>query len=165
MRMIPSASVSKRPVHELPLLLTSNFAQEHGSKLTRVKLTRDKNMLQLEWNNGETCSQLPSEFLRVYSPSVQAIGHDGKRRLIWGKKYITIDRIDKVGNYALRITFNDGHDTGIFTFHYLWELSQFKYTLMKQYLNNLHTFAKSRYPTARKSTTAAQQLQKKDNND
>ena len=152
------------PAHELPLLnLSQQFENIPQMQLKKIQLTSDKNKMQLQFQNQSRsdeiiCRELSSEFLRVYSPSAQVIGHDGKRRLVFGKKHVLISGIEKVGNYAIRITFSDGHDTGIYSFKYLWELSCFKYTLMKQYIRNLQKFNRSRYPGASRRTKLSNEI-------
>ena len=67
--------------------------------------------------------ELPAELLRVWSPSAEVRGHgDGERVLQKGKKYVGISNIEAVGNYAIRISFDDGHDTGLYAWDYLQDL-------------------------------------------
>jgi DUF971 family protein len=122
--------------------------------VTQMKLLRDKKTLQLQFKISETeqtvhCS-LPAELLRVESPSAESytVSHNGfqVKKLISGKKFVTIAGIEPVGNYAVRIVFSDEHCTGIYTWRYLYRMCTRKYTLMKQYIQALKQSSKSRYP-------------------
>jgi DUF971 family protein len=76
--------------------------------------------------------------LRVESPSAEVKGHGpGQETLQWGKKDVTITRIEPVGNYAVRLAFSDGHSSGIFTWVYLAELGRTHEHLMSAYLEKL----------------------------
>jgi DUF971 family protein len=123
--------------------LTTRLSQQQQlhQTINQIKLLSNKSILQLQFSN-DTCSQLSAELLRVYSPSAQ------NQRIISGKKFVTITGIEKVGNYAVRISFSDKHETGIYTFQYLYEMSVKKYTFMKQYINKLKNLKKSRYPSS-----------------
>jgi DUF971 family protein len=78
--------------------------------------------MQLE--SGETLL-IPAELLRVESPSAEVKGHGpGQETLVWGKRNVLIMKADPVGNYAVRLHFNDGHDTGLYTWGYLAELGR-----------------------------------------
>jgi DUF971 family protein len=82
--------------------------------------------------------ELPAEMLRVLSPSAEVQGHSPEQRVtVPGKREVTITRIDPVGNYAVRITFDDFHDTGIFTWTYLNELGEHKEARWQAYLDEL----------------------------
>lgn len=71
-------------------------------------------------------------------------GHDGQKILVYKKRDVEITNIEMVGNYAVRISFSDKHDTGIFTWKYLYDLGENKFTLSKQYLKLLKQHNKSR---------------------
>lgn len=104
-------------------------------------------LLELVYENGRTI-ELSAEMLRVYSPSAEVRGHsDADRVLQTGKKYVGIDQVEAVGNYAIRIVFSDGHDTGIYSWEYLQELSDNFEDYWKRYLNELDTANASRLPT------------------
>ena len=88
---------------------------------------------------------LPAELLRVLSPSAEVQGHSETQRVtVAGKKNVGITRIEPVGNYAVRIVFDDGHDTGLFVWEYLRELGENKETRWQGYLNDLATKRLSR---------------------
>ena len=96
-----------------------------GIKITPLEITysMSKKSLDILFSNNKLCS-LSAEYLRVSSPSAEVQTHSPTNRIfVPGKKYVAISNIDKVGNYAIRIIFNDGHDTGIFTWDYLHDLS------------------------------------------
>lgn len=91
--------------------------------LSEVKLLQKSRCLQLHFADGQSF-ELPCEYLRVFSPSAEVRGHhDSERKLVTGKQDVNIIGIEPVGNYALKFIFDDGHDTGLYTWEYLFELS------------------------------------------
>jgi DUF971 family protein len=81
---------------------------------------------------------LPCEFLRVYSPSAEVRGHGpGQESLQSGKENVNITQIEPVGNYAIKLTFSDGHDTGLYSWDYLYELARDQDALWQEYLERL----------------------------
>lgn len=91
--------------------------------------------------------ELPAELLRVWSPSAEVRGHgDGERVLQKGKKYVGISGIEAVGNYAIRITFDDGHDTGLYSWEYLRELGENQDRYWQDYLTEIKEANASRLP-------------------
>lgn len=83
---------------------------------------------------GASPQTIPAELLRVESPSAEVKGHGpGQEQLVWGKRNVAITRLDPVGNYALRITFDDGHSTGLFTWTYLQKLARQQSELFAAY--------------------------------
>jgi DUF971 family protein len=81
---------------------------------------------------------LPFEFLRVHSPSAEVRGHGpGQEVLQTGKRNVSILNLEPVGNYAIKPTFTDGHDSGLFTWEYLLELCQNQETMWQEYLAKL----------------------------
>lgn len=79
---------------------------------------------ELVLENGSRLS-IPAELLRVESPSAEVKGHGpGQETLVWGKRNVLIVKAEAVGNYAVRLHFNDGHDTGLFTWRYLADLAE-----------------------------------------
>ena len=113
-----------------------------------VKLHRKSRELELAYEDG-TSLRLPCELLRVYSPSAEVRGHGGpgERKLQTGKKQVAITAIELVGNYALRLTFDDGHDTGIYAWDYLRDLGDNQAKYWQQYLTELKEANASRLPT------------------
>jgi DUF971 family protein len=89
---------------------------------TDIALHQASRLLELTWPDGET-HQLPCELLRVYSPSAEVRGHGvGNATLQTGKEQVNITAIDPIGHYAIKITFDDGHDSGLFDWGYLRDL-------------------------------------------
>lgn len=89
---------------------------------TEIRLAGDKRSLAVSFAGGTT-AVLPAELLRVDSPSAEVQGHGPtQRRLVAGKRQVRIVAVDAVGNYAVRLTFDDGHATGIFSWVFLREL-------------------------------------------
>lgn len=92
------------------------------AKPTEIKLHQKSRVLELSFDDGYTCN-LPCEYLRVFSPSAEVRGHGpGQEVLQVGKELVGIEKLEPAGNYALKIHFDDGHNTGIFTWSYLYEL-------------------------------------------
>lgn len=104
---------------------------------TEIKVSKDKKQLNISFESGETFI-LTAEMLRVLSPSAEVQGHSPEeRKTIGGKINVGIASIDPVGNYGIRINFDDMHNTGIFTWKYLHELGTQKDELWQKYLNEL----------------------------
>ena len=104
---------------------------------TEIKLRRDRATLSVSFDNGERY-ELPAEYLRVKSPSAEVQGHSpDERKTVPGKKNVQVLEIQPVGNYAVRLVFDDMHSTGIFTWEYLLELGQNHPAYWKAYLDEL----------------------------
>lgn len=102
-----------------------------------IKLHRKSGILELKYNDGGIYS-LPAEFLRVNSPSAEVRGHgQGQEVLQTGKKNVKISNLEAVGNYAIRLHFDDDHNTGIFSWEYLRELCMNQAALWDSYLMKL----------------------------
>jgi DUF971 family protein len=102
-----------------------------------VHLSQDKQTLSLHYAEGVVRS-LRAEYLRVESPSAEVRGHHpSERKTVSGKKEVRITAIEPVGNYALRLVFSDGHDTGFYTWAFLVELADQYDTLWPAYLDAL----------------------------
>ncbi|WP_163835962.1 gamma-butyrobetaine hydroxylase-like domain-containing protein [Spartinivicinus ruber] len=108
-----------------------------------IKLHKRSKTLELVYSDQSYT--LGCEFLRVHSPSAEVRGH-GKPILQTGKKHVAITGIDVVGNYALKLIFDDGHDSGLYTWEYLHYLSLNQDKLWQQYLAELHQAGASRDP-------------------
>ena len=92
---------------------------------------------------------LPAEFLRVYSPSAEVRGHGpGQEVLQTGKAEVTIQGLEPVGQYALKITFSDGHNSGLYDWAYLYKLAYQYDDLWADYLRQIEAAGASRIPTA-----------------
>jgi DUF971 family protein len=93
--------------------------------------------LEIEFDDGRAF-RIPFELMRVYSPSAEVQGHGpGQETLQTGKREVVIDAIEPVGHYAVKPTFSDGHDTGLFTWDYLYRLGSQQDELFAQYLERL----------------------------
>jgi DUF971 family protein len=104
-----------------------------------------KQSQQLELHFGGEHFLLPTEYLRVHSPSAEVKGHGpGQAVLQYGKKDVRIIRLERAGNYALKLIFDDGHETGIYTWEYFYELGQNQNQLWQEYLDSLHKAGKTR---------------------
>jgi len=104
---------------------------------TEIKLHQVSNILEISFDNG-SMFQLPSEYLRVYTPSAEAVGHaPGQEILQTGKEDVSIKEIKPVGNYAITPVFSDGHNSGIYTWDLLYKLGAEYQTLWANYLNKL----------------------------
>lgn len=113
-----------------------------------IELKRASRVLVLDYEDG-TRYALPCEYLRVYSPSAEVKGHGpGQEVLQTGKKYVNINSIDPVGNYALQFTFSDGHNTGIYAWRYLRELGEHQDAWWADYLKKLEDAGQSREPAS-----------------
>ncbi|MBV4548075.1 MULTISPECIES: gamma-butyrobetaine hydroxylase-like domain-containing protein [Pseudomonas] len=111
---------------------------------TDIKLHKASKTLTLTYASGEEYT-LPAEFLRVHSPSAEVQGH-GKPILQFGKLNVGLSKLEPAGNYALKLTFDDGHDSGLFTWEYLYELGKRQNELWDDYLAELRAAGKSRDP-------------------
>ena len=109
-----------------------------------IKFHNKSQMLELAWNEAAS-QQLSAEMLRVLSPSAEVRGHGvGNEVLQFGKKDVRILKLEPVGNYALKITFDDGHDSGLFNWPYLQELCEKQGAFWQAYLDKLAAAGKSR---------------------
>jgi len=105
---------------------------------TGLTVHNKSKVLDVEFNDGQSFS-IPFELLRVYSPSAEVMGHGpGQEVLQVGKREVGIAGIEPVGNYAVQPTFSDGHNTGIFTWEYLYKLGSQKDVLWATYMDRLH---------------------------
>ena len=102
---------------------------------TDIKLHKASKTLSLKYASGEEY-QLSAEFLRVHSPSAEVQGH-GKPILQFGKIGVGLTKVEPAGQYALKLTFDDGHDSGLFTWEYLYELGRDQQQLMREYERRL----------------------------
>ena len=109
--------------------------QQH--KPVEIRLNRDDNKLEVDFASGEKIS-LAAELLRVESPSAEIQGHSpDEKKIIGGRKNVAIMELKPVGNYAIKIKFDDLHDTGIYTWDYLFELGRDQDAIWAEYLKNL----------------------------
>jgi DUF971 family protein len=91
---------------------------------TEIRLRRASRVLEVSFDDGSRF-ELPFEYLRVYSPSAEVKGHGpGQEVLVRGKQGVNIAAIEPVGQYAVKLVFDDGHDTGLYSWRYLHELGR-----------------------------------------
>ncbi len=101
-------------------------------------------MLEIAFSDGREF-RLPYEFLRVHSPSAEVRGHGpGQEVLQVGKRDVTIKEVEPIGHYAIRPSFSDGHDTGIYSWDYLYELGERQEALWQRYLERMTAAGASR---------------------
>ena len=110
-----------------------------------IQLHKASKSLTLKYASGEEY-KLPAELLRVHSPSAEVQGH-GKPILQHGKLNVGLTKVEPAGQYALKLTFDDGHDSGLFTWEYLHELAVRQEALWADYLQELEKAGKSRDPS------------------
>lgn len=111
-----------------------------------IQLHRRSRELALHYPGGESY-RLSFEFLRVHSPSAEVRGHGrGQETLQSGKMHVQLTEVKPVGNYALQLIFDDGHDTGLYSWAYLYELCCDRDSLWEDYLQRLHEAGASRDP-------------------
>jgi len=117
---------------------------------TEIRLNRAERRLDVAFDDGQSFA-LPAEYLRVESPSAEVQGHGpGEKQLVYGKREVGIASIEAVGNYAIRITFDDRHDTGLYTWETLHRLGVEYGTLWPAYLAALEARGLSRDLRGRK---------------
>lgn len=111
---------------------------------TEIKLHQKSRLLEIAFSDGKRF-ELPCEFLRVYSPSAEVRGHGpGQEVLQVGKKNVEITDIQPVGSYAVQLVFSDGHDSGLYSWDYLYDLGINQEALWQQYLARMKEGGASR---------------------
>ena len=104
---------------------------------TEIRLNPAKNELNITFDGGEAY-RYSAEYLRVHSPSAEVVGHGAEeRKILGGKSGVIITAVEPTGNYAIRLTFSDGHSTGIYSWPYLYEIGKDQEALWRQYLADL----------------------------
>jgi DUF971 family protein len=104
---------------------------------TELRLRKDRRALHVAFDNGEAFD-LDAEYLRVRSPSAEVQGHSpDERKTVAGKKNVLILEVNPIGNYAVRLVFDDLHSTGIFSWDYLLELGRNRAANWQEYLDDL----------------------------
>ncbi len=110
---------------------------------TKIQLHKQSQQLELHFDTDQFL--LTAEFLRVHSPSAEVMGHGPNQSILQiEKKEVRMQKIERAGNYALKIFFDDGHDSGIFTWSYLYEIGSKQESLWGDYLKALFQAGKSR---------------------
>lgn len=111
---------------------------------TEIKLHQASRVLEIAYSDGAVF-RFPFEFLRVHSPSAEVRGHgSGQEVLQTGKREVGIVSLEPIGSYAIQPVFSDGHDTGLYSWSYLYELGRNQETLWQQYLAKLASASASR---------------------
>lgn len=100
---------------------------------SEIRLNPERNMLIVAFDDGARF-ELPAELLRVESPSAEVRNHGGPKTIVLGKKDVTIAAVEPVGNYAVRISFSDGHDTGLYSWTWLHQLGAEKDRIWGEYV-------------------------------
>lgn len=101
-----------------------------------MAVRRAERVLEIEFDDGASF-RLPAELLRVESPSAEVQNHGGPKNIPGGKHDVALTGAEAVGNYALKLIFDDGHDSGLYTWDYLYELGRNQKTRMSAYLKAL----------------------------
>ncbi len=102
-----------------------------------IRVKRAERCLEIDFDDGRTFT-LPAELLRVESPSAEVQGHTPSQKVVVaGKRNVAIRDLEPVGNYAVRIVFDDGHDTGIYSWPYLYRLGRDRERIWQAYLEAL----------------------------
>ncbi|MBM3531209.1 MAG: DUF971 domain-containing protein [Alphaproteobacteria bacterium] len=116
---------------------------------TELRLAKDRKTLSIAFDNGER-HDLGAEYLRVTSPSAEVQGHSpDERKTVPGKRDVAILEVQPVGNYAVRLVFDDLHSTGIYSWEYLLELGRGHARKWQDYLDELAAKGQSRDPPKR----------------
>ncbi len=111
---------------------------------TEIKLNKDKDELTISFEDGKTF-KFSAEFLRVTSPSAEVQGHHpSERKIVPGKRNVKIVKIEPVGNYAVKLDFDDGHDTGIYSWHHFYVSGLERHKMWTEYLEALSNAGLSR---------------------
>lgn len=111
---------------------------------TAITVHQESRVLEIGFDDGKLF-RIPFELMRVYSPSAEVQGHGpGQEVLQTGKRNVSIDSLEAVGNYAVQPTFSDGHSSGIFSWEYLHYLGSQQETLQQRYEERLAAAGKSR---------------------
>jgi DUF971 family protein len=104
---------------------------------TEIKLRTVSRILEVSFDDGQRF-ELPFEYLRVYSPSAEVKGHGpGQEALVLGKANVGIREVEPVGQYAVKLVFDDGHDTGLYSWKYLYELGRDRAANWQRYLDRV----------------------------
>jgi DUF971 family protein len=119
-------------------------AQKGSRRPTDITLHQQSQILEIGFDDGKRF-RLTAEYLRVLSPSAEVRGHGaGQEVLQTGKKHVRIEAVEAVGNYAVKLVFSDGHDTGLYSWDYLYQLGSDQAALWQDYLDRLAQAGASR---------------------
>jgi DUF971 family protein len=120
-------------------------------RCTEIRLGAVDKTLRVTFGDGQSFG-LPHELLRVFSPSAEVRAHDGTWDLPPRRRGVAVKSAEPVGNYAVRLVFDDGHDSGLFSYELLHDLGSQKMRRMREYLRELKRQGKTRHRTLRKRT-------------
>jgi DUF971 family protein len=124
--------------------MSDKFGTEHWP--LEIRLKKSEKALEVDFDNGASF-RYPAEFLRVESPSAEVQGHSpSQKQIVPGRRHVGIMELEPVGHYAIRIKFDDLHDTGIYSWNYLYELGERQEGLWLAYLQALSARGLSREP-------------------
>ncbi len=127
--------------------MSTQFETQHWP--TEVRYHSETKRVEIDFDNGVAFSY-PAELLRVESPSAEVQGHGpSDKKILPGRRHVGIMAIEPVGHYAIRIKFDDLHDTGIFSWQYLYNLGENQAEIWKTYLAELESRGLSREPPGR----------------
>jgi DUF971 family protein len=122
--------------------------QQGAPRPTQITLHQQSRVLEIAFDDGKAF-RLPCEFLRVHSPSAEVRGHGpGQETLQTGKEDVTITAVEPVGNYAVKLVFSDGHDTGLYSWDYLYDIGLHQDAMWRHYLERLQVAGIERKPAA-----------------
>lgn len=131
--------------------MSDNFGTKRWPKEIRVK--KAEKLLEIDFDDGRTFTY-PAEFLRVESPSAEVQGHGpDQKQLVTGRRHVGIMAVEPVGHYAVRIRFDDLHDTGIYSWEYLYKIGETRDQLWQAYLDELKAKGLSRDPPGRATSS------------
>lgn len=123
-----------------------NAAPQTRTPPTEIRVKKDEKILEVDFDDGSSF-RLPAELLRVESPSAEVQGHGpGQKQIIAGRRHVNIIGVEPVGNYAVRLKFDDMHDTGIYTWDTLYDYGVRQDELWQGYLDALAAKGLSRDP-------------------
>lgn len=123
----------------------SDFGNRH--RPVEIRLKRDEKALEIDFEDGQSF-RLPAELLRVESPSAEVQGHSpAQKQVVSGRRHVGIIGLEPVGTYAIRIRFDDMHDSGLYTWDWLYRLGADQQSLWEAYLQALADRGLSREPS------------------
>jgi DUF971 family protein len=127
--------------------MPNDFDTKHWP--TEIRLKQAEKVLEIDFDDGSRF-RLPAELLRVESPSAEVQGHGpGQKTVVAGRRHVGIMKVEPIGNYAVRLVFDDLHDTGIYSWKYLYELGANLDARWQAYLDALDRLGQSREPKGR----------------
>ncbi len=122
---------------EIFAIFAMTILNQHSPRPIDIRFHQASRLLEIKFDNNTEC-MLSTEFLRVYSPSAEVRGHGaGQETLQIGKEEVNITAIEPVGNYAVKLIFSDGHDTGLYSWDYLYEMARNYEAMWQDYIAKL----------------------------